>query len=133
MRESIIQNAIRLELSKFPEFTHWRNNTGVGWAGTPVKINKPCQIFAEAGDVLVKNARPLHAGLCPGSSDLIGLKRVTITPDMVGQTIAQFVAVEVKTRRGKATDKQNNFLDVVNNAGGVGIVARSADDLEQIK
>ena len=56
-------------------------------------------------------------GLCPGSSDLIGWTRR-----------GKFLAVEVKGPKGKMTEKQENFLDAVNAFGGVGIMARSADE-----
>jgi hypothetical protein len=74
--------------------------------------------------VLIHDARPLHAGLCEGSSDLIGWTPVTITPDMVGTTIAVFTAVEVKTGRVRVTEAQTRFLDAVTAAGGIARVAR---------
>ena len=49
-----------------------RQNTGVGWVGKSKRLPN--------GDVLVKNARPLHAGFV-GWSDLGGWVPVTITPE----------------------------------------------------
>ena len=71
----------------------------------------------------------LRYGLCVGSSDLIGWKRVTITEDMVGQRVAVFYAVEVKAGT-KTTKEQAHFLKEVIQAGGVGLVAHSVDDLD---
>ena len=66
-------------------------------------------------------------GLCVGSSDLIGFRTITITPDMVGQRVAVFTAVEVKDR-GKPTEQQQAFINLVQNAGGLAGVARSVPD-----
>ena len=73
--------------------------------------------------------RKIHYGLCKGSSDLIGWRPVTITPEMVGTTIAQFYAVEVKTSTGEITEEQQRFIDAVNKYGGCAVVARHQDDL----
>jgi hypothetical protein len=73
----------------------------------------------------------------PGSADWIGYRSVVITPGMVGQRIAQFVAVEAKRpdgpkgRGGVVSDDQEKFLNGVKDAGGVAIVARSAQDAEE--
>ena len=37
----------------------------------------------------------------PGGSDLIGLRSLVVTPQMVGQRIGQFVAVEAQMRQGQ--------------------------------
>jgi hypothetical protein len=66
-----------------------------------------------------------------GTSDLIGWRTITITPDMVGQTIAQFVAIEVKDR-ATATPEQEAFIDAVNRAGGLAGVAHSPDEAAAI-
>ncbi len=77
--------------------------------------------------------RVISAGLLtPGASDLIGIKRVTITPEMVGQTIAVFAAVEVKTAVGDVKPEQENFIEKVKKYGGLAGVARSPDDLAKI-
>lgn len=68
----------------------------------------------------------------PGGSDLIGWTTRTITPDMVGRKVALFTAIEVKTPTGRLTDAQEHFLETVNRAGGIGIVARSEDDLDRL-
>lgn len=70
-------------------------------------------------------------GLCPGSSDLIGLTPVTITPDMVGRTVAVFTAVEVKDK-ASATDLQQAFIDMVISLGGLAGIARSKAEAEAI-
>jgi len=95
----------------------WRNNSGVGWAGEQVRVNRPTMIMMRPGDVLVRSARALHAGLAEGSSDLIGLTN-----------IGTFLAVECKSERGKPTSGQESFIDMINRLGGIGIIAKSVDD-----
>ena len=73
---------------------------------------------------------PVTFGLCPGSADLVGWRSVVVTPDMVGQTIAQFVAVEVKGPKGRLTPVQANWLNAVEQAGGLTVVARGPEDLQ---
>jgi hypothetical protein len=69
------------------------------------------------------------------SSDLIGINPVVITPDMVGQTIGQFVAIEVKRDNfvGRETDKryvaQRKFIECVQRYGGMGMFAKSEKDI----
>lgn len=69
-------------------------------------------------------------GLCIGSSDLIGWTPVTITPEMVGRTVAVFTAIETKVGRRHATTEQARFLDAVRDAGGFATIAREATDLD---
>lgn len=97
----------------------FRQNVGQGWAGKAVH---------RGSTVVIENARPLHAGLCKGSSDIIGWRPVVITPDMVGQTVAIFVAIEAKTGRLRTTADQQRFLDAVEKAGGIAGVARGVDN-----
>jgi hypothetical protein len=54
----------------------WRNNTGT---------------------LRDQHGRPVSFGLCKGSADLIGYRTITITPEMVGQQVAVFTSIEVKT------------------------------------
>ncbi len=65
----------------------------------------------------------------PGGSDLIGWKSITITEEMVGDTVAVFASVEVKTPKGRVAEKQRLWLNLVRSFGGIGIIARSVDDL----
>jgi hypothetical protein len=107
--EAKVQNDIRIALGAGPARL-WRNNTGA-----------------------LKDAqgRLVRYGLCQGSSDLIGLRTITITPDMVGQTVAVFTAIEVKDR-GRATPEQQAFIAMVQQAGGLAGIARSIDDARSI-
>lgn len=101
-----LQNQIRLAISK-PTVKMFRNNTGA---------------------LTTKDGRLVTFGLCVGSSDLIGFKSVTITPDMVGQNVAIFTALEVKTPTGKVSPAQTKFIDLVNKHGGIGAIVRSVDE-----
>lgn len=78
------------------------------------------------------NGRPVQFGLCKGSADLIGWKRVTITPEMVGTTVAVFLSIEVKTATGRLRSEQQQWLDAVQAAGGIAGVARSVEDAERL-
>jgi hypothetical protein len=80
------------------------------------------------GTLRDQNGRPVQFGLCKGSADLIGWKRVTITPDMVGSTLAVFLSIEVKTATGRLRPEQQQWLDAVQAAGGIAGVARSVED-----
>lgn len=111
MYESEVQNTIRLKLSQCG-FILFRNNVGA-W----------------------KNSKGhwIRYGLCEGSSDLIGWRPLIITADMVGKKISQFVAVETKrSSKSRVSAKQSHFVNVVKNSGGVGIIASSIEDLEDI-
>ena len=82
--------------------------------------------------VLVVRGNQVAMGLCVGSSDLIGWRAVSITPDMVGQTIAQFVALEVKTPSGPVSPEQQRFIDSLNSCGGLGAVVRSKYEAAEV-
>ena len=107
--EAYVQNKIRLAVGS-GDVRLFRNNTGA---------------------LLDMQGRLVKFGLCKGSSDLIGFRSITITPDMVGQKIAVFSAIEVKDK-GKATVDQKNFINIINNAGGYAGVAKNVNDAKKI-
>jgi hypothetical protein len=73
-----------------------------------------------------------HAGtVLDGTSDVIGLHTITITPDMVGRQVALFVAIEAKDK-GRPSPAQRTFLTVVHQAGGIAGVAHSVEEAQQI-
>ena len=114
MAENDIQERIRLTVGSQKGVRVFRNNTGLGWSGnSSVRINQAGAYQCSNGDMIIRSARPLHAGLIKGSSDLIGWKCVPVTQDMVGSTVAVFVAIEVKTENGGVTPEQQNFIDIV--------------------
>ena len=103
-------------------------------------IFKECQLAAaEFMAVLLRNnrgmfltidgKRKVRAGLdAPGSSDGIGWCSKIITPDMVGKRVAVFLAVEAK-HESRISPAQQHFIDEVNRAGGIGLIAYSPDDV----
>lgn len=107
----------------------FRQNTGTGWAGEFFKPPMETNVRITPRDVLVRNARPLRAGLCTGSSDLIGWQSITITEDMIGKKVAIFTAIEVKYGSTRTTEEQKRFIESVNNSGGVGKIVRSLDEV----
>ncbi len=102
-KESVIQNAILRYLKVAPQCS-WarRMNTGA----------------YETGEG--RNRRYIRYGF-PGCSDILGQ-----------MTDGRLLAIECKTRKGKATELQQSFLDTVNNNGGIGIIARSVDDVHRV-
>lgn len=104
--------------------TIWRNNTAQGWQGE--------KIIKKGRDVLLVNARPIKCGLCVGSADLIGIKPVVIQPGDVGKTMGIFTAIEVKTGKGRVRPDQVTFLEHVEERGGIGVVGRSSEVVDDI-
>lgn len=125
--ESTLQRRIQIALSQAGARA-LRNNVGIGWAGEAQKFTSETIVNVRPGDVVIRNARPLHSGLAVGSSDLIGWAPVTVDESMVGKTLAVFLAVEVKAPRGRVSKEQENFLTAVRAAGGIGIVARDENE-----
>ena len=80
------------------------------------------------GTLRDQHGRPVSFGLCKGSADLIGWKQVTVTPEMVGQQVAVFTSIEVKTPTGRIRPEQQAWLETVQAAGGIAGVARSVED-----
>lgn len=96
----------------------WRCNTGVllDRNGTPVRFG------------LANDSKEMNAALKPG--DLIGWRPRLITPDMVGDVVAQFVSVEAKKSGWtfpRPTNKaefahcsaQKRWADMINREGGL--------------
>jgi hypothetical protein len=123
--EKSIMTTVQLMLSKLG-LRVFRNNTGTGWVGEVVNKSQT--------QVVLKHPRPLDAGLVKGGSDLVGWQTVTVTPAMVGKPLAVFVAIEVKTPKGRMSPEQKNFLNNVRHAGGLGICVNSAEEVaEQVE
>lgn len=52
--------------------------------------------------------------------------------DILGQVQdGRFLAIEVKTRTGKATKEQAAFINMVRQNSGISVLARSVDDVQQ--
>ena len=111
-KETTLQQEISLALGQLPDLRMFRNQVG------------------QLPDL--RTGRPVQFGLAKGSSDLIGFKTIEVTPDMIGQKLAVFTSIEVKTAKGKLTPMQHNWLSCVRKAGGITGVARSVQDAIQI-
>ncbi len=124
MSETPIQKEIMLYVSKLGHRL-FRVNTGMGWAGKSTHFSDPMKVQVYPGDVLIRKARPLHAGMTEGGSDLIGW-----TAD------GHFLAIETKTPDGKTDkerlEKQQNFIAQINKCGGIGFIATSVEDVKKI-
>jgi len=110
--ETDIQQRIRLAVGTRSDLRLFRNNTGT--------LPDP------------RTGRPVQFGLARGSADLIGWRTIIITPEMVGQRIAVFTSIEVKTTTGHLTPAQQAWMGTVRTAGGIAGVARSVRDAEEI-
>jgi hypothetical protein len=79
-----------------------------------------------------RTGRLVTFGLARGSADLIGWRTVTVTPEMVGQRIAVFTSLEIKTPSGRLSAAQTHWLHAVRTAGGIAGMARSVGDALRI-
>ena len=84
--------------------------------------NAGCLIFRNnTGMYRTPDGRVIRYGLAVGSSDLIG-----IAPD------GRFLALEVKTKRGRPTKEQLLFINAVLKAGGIAGIVRSPEEALQL-
>jgi hypothetical protein len=129
--ESEIQARILLAIGSHPEVRVFRNTVGEGWQGQVVARNSGT-VRLQPGDIVIRGARAVTFGLCPGSSDIIGWRSKLVTPDMVGKRAAVFTAVEVKTPTGRASLGQEKFIAAVGRGGGIAGIARSPDEASSL-
>lgn len=125
-KESVIQRDIRLKLGQLDDLVLWRNETGAYAAGCTVNdLNEVRDMLLQGSlhaaqsrlESFTKRAQWVSYGLCKGSADLIGI----IKP------IGRFFALELKTLKGKLTEEQQLFINLVNAMGGYAGVARSVE------
>lgn len=119
--ETAVQNTILADIGASSIHRLWRNATGLYHSGHVVKRG-PGMCMLQEGDVVLRGGHPVHAGLCEGSADLVGI---------LGPT-GRFVGVEVKTKTGRTKKHQRSWLDVVAKLGGLTGVARNTEDVRRI-
>lgn len=109
--EALVQAQIRLEASRVGARL-WRNNVG---AGTVQETGS----FVRWG--LCNDSKTVNSKI--KSADLIGIKPVIVTADMIGTTIGQFVSREIKRPgwkyRGDAHEQaQLRWAEIIYGLGG---------------
>lgn len=129
-RENSAQRECWLEFGKQGSKV-FRLNSGKAWAGKAERLPD--------GSVLIEYPQPVTLGFglpngasVSGASDLIGWTPVTITPDMVGLTMAVFTAGEAKPakgRKGATSEDQDRFIAQVRADGGIAGVVRTPTDV----
>lgn len=111
VNEKSLQSLIQRTLGSRPDVRVFRNQVGV---------------------YRLEDGRVITSGLCKGSADIIGFQSVTITPEMVGQTVAVFLSVEVKSPTGRARPEQENWAAFIKKAGGKAVIAKSLKEAESV-
>lgn len=99
----------------------------MGQAYTGDKITKQ-----NDGSIKITNPRPFNTGLPKGFSDLLIITPIIITPEMVGQQFARAGFLEIKTKTGRPTKDQVNFIEQMQNLGAKAGIARSVEDVMKI-
>ena len=93
MTEHDIRNSLLVEISKRDDMTPFRVNVGMAWQGKSSKVGR---------DVLIENPRPFKTGLPAGFPDVIIAHRT--------KTGCELIMLEIKTEKGKLSEKQEKFL-----------------------
>lgn len=122
MTEAEIKARIRLAIGRSaPDCRLFNNPVGTAWAGDI--------LHTRPGLVTLGCPRRVHYGVGgAGGSDLIGFRSVLISPDMIGERVAVFVAAEVKRPGEPLPDHQALFVDFIQKSGGIAGVVRSPDE-----
>jgi hypothetical protein len=109
--ESSVNDGIYHQYKDRGDVKLWRNNRGVAQYGSQTVVY----------------------GVGPrGASDWIGYRCIKITPEMVGQVVAQFAALEAKRLGEQPDERQQRFIDTVNADGGCAGWADSAEKAREV-
>lgn len=119
MNETKIRNKIFKEIGGRQDCRLFRNNCGMA------------VYFSDKNGG--RKERRVKYGVCnPGGSDLIGWRSITITPDMIGDRLAVFLAIETKAPKKGPNKNQKNFIYQVKTAGGLAGSARNIPEALKI-
>lgn len=111
-QETITQNECLLAVGQMPDVLAWRQQVGTFRA-----MDNP--------------QRVVKVGT-PGMADSMLVVAVTITPEMVGQTVGVAVATEFKTATGRQRQQQAAWQRAFQLRGGVYRLVRSVQDMLQL-
>lgn len=124
--ESTVQQEIQMQ-AKYHKCDLMRNNSGCAFDDTGRLVRYGL------GNISKQHQERI------ASSDLIGITQVTITPEMIGQTLGVFTAVEVKKEAWKASKQptgrelaQLNFINWIRSLGGFAGFANKVDNIKDI-
>lgn len=109
--EKNIQNASLLAVGCDPDVLAMRTHSGV---------------FRSMDDP----SRIVRVGT-PGLPDSLAIVRVTITPDMLGKSIAVCAAAEFKTSKGKQREAQERWQQAFERRGGRYSLIRSPQQMKE--
>lgn len=122
--ESVIQQEIQIEAMKY-NCNLMRNNSGALLDADGRLVRYGLGNTSKERNDKIK------------SSDLIGITKVVVTPDMVGKTVGIFTAIEAKKedwKENKKLDKHEKaqlaFINWVKSMGGIAGFANSVDKLK---
>lgn len=111
MREQLLQQKIRAIFNKSGSGARfWRNNVGA---------------------YKLPDGGYLTYGLATGSGDLIGIRSLVITPEMIGKTVGVFASGEIKTPEGRVSSEQLVWQKTVREFGGIAEFFRSEEQAKQ--
>ncbi len=128
MSETETLKKVMLKLGAKNWIKIWRNNTGQAWQGKRFGLKRGTRVFdemgrpiiVEPGDIMIRGAHPVNFGLT-GSGDIAGI----IAPKGI------VIYIETKYGRYKQTEQQKRFAKMIQDMGGIYIVARDPDTVEQ--
>jgi hypothetical protein len=109
----------------------FRNNVGRAIQGKWRK-HMGGQVMVPAGSIIVEHPRIIDFGLATGSGDLIGVRSVEITPEMVGTRIGQFVSLEGKLEGRSHSTEQDNWHKQITFMGGLSGTFRTVEEAAQL-
>jgi hypothetical protein len=121
--EVSVQNQIRTDCGQGPTRL-FRQESSFFYTGKPAKLKD--------GTNVLLHPRLVRVGF-DGQPDLGGWTTVVVTPEMVGQTIAIAVQIEVKRpKKNKRSDEQIAFIAFARSVGVRAGFARSVDEARKI-
>lgn len=103
--EGLKEKEIQAQVLSYLKYNHvfcWRNNSTGIYDTAKQRFRRPGTFFL------------------PGVADILGV-----------YTQGRFLAIEIKSEKGKLSEHQTYFLEEVNRWGGIGIVCRSIEDVDK--